>query len=131
MPDKDANGLFVQDGSLPPHIRERLTELVAKGYAREYLVITPKGTVLCDLRGCDDEAHAPSDYPNERPHPLLVRDQGFWQAIAETPEDDVPRLVYSDWLEDHGEPDGRVAAPLPQAPQGHATFVLVPADRHV
>jgi uncharacterized protein (TIGR02996 family) len=29
--------------------------------------------------------------------------QAFMQAIIETPEDDVPRLVYSDWFEDNGD----------------------------
>jgi uncharacterized protein (TIGR02996 family) len=30
----------------------------------------------------------------------------FTQAIIESPEDDVPRLVYADWLEEHGDPRG-------------------------
>src|SRR5689334_2391543 len=29
----------------------------------------------------------------------------FLQAILEAPEDDTPRLIYADWLEDHGEPE--------------------------
>jgi uncharacterized protein (TIGR02996 family) len=29
----------------------------------------------------------------------------FLQTIRETPADDTPRLIYADWLEDHGEPD--------------------------
>ena len=28
----------------------------------------------------------------------------FLQAIREAPEDDTPRLVYSDWLDEHGDP---------------------------
>jgi uncharacterized protein (TIGR02996 family) len=28
----------------------------------------------------------------------------FWQAIQETPEDDAPRLIYADWLDDQGDP---------------------------
>src|SRR5687767_12762966 len=28
---------------------------------------------------------------------------GLVQAISDNPEDDVPRLVYADWLEEHGE----------------------------
>jgi uncharacterized protein (TIGR02996 family) len=31
--------------------------------------------------------------------------EAFLQAILENPEDDVSRLVYADWLEDHGHPD--------------------------
>jgi uncharacterized protein (TIGR02996 family) len=27
----------------------------------------------------------------------------FWAAIREAPQDDAPRLVYADWLDDHGE----------------------------
>jgi uncharacterized protein (TIGR02996 family) len=29
----------------------------------------------------------------------------FWSAIREAPEDDAPRLVYADWLDDHGQSD--------------------------
>ena len=29
----------------------------------------------------------------------------FLADICERPEDDAPRLVYADWLEEHGEPD--------------------------
>jgi uncharacterized protein (TIGR02996 family) len=31
--------------------------------------------------------------------------RAFWAAIRATPEDDTPRLVYADWLDDRGEPD--------------------------
>lgn len=34
----------------------------------------------------------------------MTRDQAFLQAIIETPDDDAPRLIYADWLEDHGDP---------------------------
>src|SRR5262245_27737496 len=30
---------------------------------------------------------------------------GFLQAIVADPDDDTPRLVYADWLEDHGQPE--------------------------
>ena len=36
---------------------------------------------------------------------LSDEQQAFWTAIRETPEDDAPRLVYADWLEEHGEGD--------------------------
>ncbi len=39
---------------------------------------------------------------------MAIRDeqeQAFWEAIREAPEDDGPRLVYSDWLEDNGQPE--------------------------
>src|SRR5258708_31097953 len=32
-------------------------------------------------------------------------DQAFLQDVLDAPDDDVPRLVYADWLEDNGEPD--------------------------
>lgn len=31
-------------------------------------------------------------------------EEAFLQAILEAPEDDTPRLVFADWLEDHGSP---------------------------
>jgi uncharacterized protein (TIGR02996 family) len=31
--------------------------------------------------------------------------RAFWAAIRGTPEDDTPRLVYADWLDEHGDPD--------------------------
>src|SRR5437762_7367117 len=32
-------------------------------------------------------------------------EQGFLAAIREHPDDDTPRLVYADWLDDHGDAD--------------------------
>jgi uncharacterized protein (TIGR02996 family) len=34
----------------------------------------------------------------------------FLAAIVETPDDDAPRLVYADWLEDHGDDKSRIRA---------------------
>jgi uncharacterized protein (TIGR02996 family) len=31
--------------------------------------------------------------------------EAFLQAILEDPDDDTPRLVYADWLDEHGDPD--------------------------
>src|SRR5262245_35816935 len=31
--------------------------------------------------------------------------EGFVRAIAEDVYDDTPRLIYADWLEEHGDPD--------------------------
>ena len=36
----------------------------------------------------------------------MTHDEGFLQAILEAPEDDTPRLIYADWLEDQGDPRG-------------------------
>src|SRR5262245_32494521 len=33
-----------------------------------------------------------------------AKEQAFLQAIAESPDDDTPRLVFADWLDDHGDP---------------------------
>jgi uncharacterized protein (TIGR02996 family) len=35
----------------------------------------------------------------------MTESEAFVRAIAETLYDDTPRLVYADWLEDHGDPD--------------------------
>jgi uncharacterized protein (TIGR02996 family) len=46
------------------------------------------------------------------------------RAIKETPEDDAPRLILADWLEEHGEPDRaefiRLQCRLAQVPLGLA-----------
>jgi uncharacterized protein (TIGR02996 family) len=34
----------------------------------------------------------------------MPANEGFLRDILEHPDDDTPRLVYSDWLEDHGDP---------------------------
>src|SRR5262245_19557042 len=33
--------------------------------------------------------------------------EGFLQDILATPEDDAPRLIYADWLEENGGAEGR------------------------
>src|SRR4051794_12921603 len=38
--------------------------------------------------------------------------QGLLAAICDQPEDDAPRLVYADWLEEHGQADDRARAEL-------------------
>src|SRR5262249_45999900 len=59
----------------------------------------------------------PSSSPYEddgleiRPTPTAVRSpamdqhEAFLHAILEAPDDDAPRLVYADWLDDHGDSD--------------------------
>src|SRR5947209_1070483 len=32
-------------------------------------------------------------------------EESFLHAVLEAPDDDTPRLVYADWLDDHGEHD--------------------------
>jgi uncharacterized protein (TIGR02996 family) len=33
----------------------------------------------------------------------MTHDEAFLQAIIENPDDDTPRLVYADWLDEHGQ----------------------------
>src|SRR5215217_4715089 len=35
----------------------------------------------------------------------MSQQDAFLSAIREAPDDDTPRLVLADWLEDHGDPD--------------------------
>ncbi len=52
---------------------------------------------------------------------------GFWKAILAEPDEDVHRLVYSDWLDDHGEADHaefiRAQCELARLPVGDARRV--------
>ncbi len=43
--------------------------------------------------------------------------EAFLQEILERPEDDLPRLIFADWLEDHGDPD-------------RAAFIRLQIDRY-
>ena len=38
--------------------------------------------------------------------PRMPLEDAFFQAILETPDDDLPRLAYADWLEERGDPRG-------------------------
>jgi len=38
--------------------------------------------------------------------PSEAEEAGFWNAIAEAPEDEVPRLIFADWLEERNDPRG-------------------------
>jgi uncharacterized protein (TIGR02996 family) len=42
------------------------------------------------------------DHPEDR-RMARTADDGFLEAIIATPDDDALRLIYADWLEDHGE----------------------------
>jgi uncharacterized protein (TIGR02996 family) len=37
-------------------------------------------------------------------------EDGFWQDILENPDDDSPRLIYADWLDDQGDQNSRALA---------------------
>jgi uncharacterized protein (TIGR02996 family) len=52
---------------------------------------------------------------------MPMQEQWFLDAILECPEDDCPRLVFADWLEERGDPRGefiRVQCELAQLPPG-------------
>ncbi len=54
----------------------------------------------------------------------MTHDEAFIQAIREAPHDDAPRLIYADWLEEHGQADRadfiRVQCRLAQTPGASA-----------
>src|SRR5260370_26451208 len=35
----------------------------------------------------------------------MTQDEAFLQDIIAHPDDDAPRLIYADWLADHGQPE--------------------------
>jgi uncharacterized protein (TIGR02996 family) len=39
-----------------------------------------------------------------------MTDADLVQGVLDSPEDDAPRLVYADWLEDRGDPDSLARA---------------------
>ncbi len=58
----------------------------------------------------------------------MTHDHAFLQAVLDEPDDDAPRLIYADWLEEHGDPRGefiRVQCALTRLPLG------VPARREL
>ncbi|HEY1379389.1 MAG TPA: TIGR02996 domain-containing protein [Gemmataceae bacterium] len=56
----------------------------------------------------------PSD-AMQRVYKRSADDLAFWKAMLAAPEDDLPRMVYADWLDERGDPAGpilRGAVPL-------------------
>ena len=57
---------------------------------------------------------------------------GFLAAIIAQPDDDVPRLVYADWLDEHGDPERaeliRVQCELERLPEPEIKTMGVPRD---
>lgn len=54
-----------------------------------------------DRRGSNELAYPCPKAPEEKP-PMTERD-AFVQALAQNEDDEVTRLVFADWLEEHGE----------------------------
>jgi uncharacterized protein (TIGR02996 family) len=40
----------------------------------------------------------------------MTRDEAFLQAVLDSPDDDAPRLIYADWLDENGGPAGAARA---------------------
>src|SRR5204863_7774890 len=53
----------------------------------------------------------------------MTADDAFLDAVLEQPDDDTPRLMYADWLEERGDPKGefiRLQCELARLPAGDA-----------
>src|SRR5215813_14910898 len=51
--------------------------------------------------------HGPNPRPMENEkRARMANSNGFLEAIRAAPDDDGPRLVYADWLEERGDPRG-------------------------
>src|SRR6266550_3426966 len=61
--------------------------------------------------------------------------EGFFRAITEDSEDDAPRLVFADWLDEQGDPRGelmRLQVHLARLPEGdHRRAVLEKREREL
>jgi uncharacterized protein (TIGR02996 family) len=55
-----------------------------------------------------DAPQVPADLAPPPPLPQTdgpVDEDGLWQAIVDDPDDDLPRLIYADWLDENGRPE--------------------------
>src|SRR5262249_10801808 len=43
--------------------------------------------------------------PARRGGAQMTQGEAILQGVLDNPDDDTPRLVYADWLDDHGDPD--------------------------
>jgi carbon storage regulator CsrA len=76
------------------------------------------GTGQCPIARQEYYEGAPGWAP---PAPRSPEEVGLLEAIRAAPADEVPRLIYADWLEEQGDPRGefiRVQCALAQLPQG-------------
>jgi uncharacterized protein (TIGR02996 family) len=58
----------------------------------------------------------------------MTHEDAFFQDILEHPDDDTPRLIFADWLDDHGDPDRAEFIRL-QCRLARETDPLLPAVR--
>jgi uncharacterized protein (TIGR02996 family) len=68
--------------------------------------------LVCADPACDSfewASPAPAPRPEEAPRPTPTEGQrteeGLLAEVRDDPEDDTPRLVYADWLDEHGQPE--------------------------
>jgi uncharacterized protein (TIGR02996 family) len=65
----------------------------------------------------------------------MTPDEAFIEAIRDAPDDDTPRLIYADWLEEHGDPHGefiRVQCALAKLPLGDSRrYALAKRERQL
>jgi uncharacterized protein (TIGR02996 family) len=63
----------------------------------------------------------------------MSHEDAFLRAIAESPDDDAPRLIYADWLDERGDPRGefiRVQCELARMPPGDPPGHVTRADAY-
>jgi uncharacterized protein (TIGR02996 family) len=44
----------------------------------------------------------------------MTQEKAFLQAIIENPDDDAPRLIYADWLDENGQSEGLFLSAAPE-----------------
>ena len=61
-------------------------------------------------------------------------DEGFLRTICEAPDDDLPRLIFADWLDEHGDPRGefiRLQIELARGPSAAGASALEERERQL
>ena len=67
----------------------------------------------------------------------MTHDEAFLEALREHPEDDAPRLIYADWLDEHGDPARaefiRLQCELARRPMDDARYRILDlrAEQHL
>lgn len=58
--------------------------------------------------------------------PISAIEEAFLRSIMEHPDDDAPRLIFADRLEDHGQGQRAIFFPLPRGNSLNMKFIVVP-----
>lgn len=69
-----------------------------------FLILASSASVLRPLRAIDSGITMPKLFPD--PVCVLPGEYGFVAAVLAAPLDDLPKLVYADWLEERNDPRG-------------------------